>query len=185
MQKEDKRTRLIEAAKTLIYRQGYHRTSLADIAAAAEVPLGNVYYHFRTKESLATAVIDRHVHDLEQLFALWERDPDPRNRLKAFAASGQSISDQISRYGCPHGSLCQDLDKQEIELANAGAHLLQRYLDWSAEQFRLLGKSDTAADLAFDLFASLQGTYLLTESFRSPELLARKIARLHAWIDTL
>lgn len=185
MRKEDKRTRLVEAAKALMYRQGYHRTSLADIAAAAEVPLGNVYYHFRTKESLAAAVIDTHRHDLEQWLARWERDPDPRNRLKAFAAAGQGLSDQITRYGCPHGSLCQELDKQETELADAGARLLQRYLDWSAEQFRLLGKGDRAADLAFDLFASLQGTYLLTESFRSAELLARQIARLHAWIDTL
>jgi len=47
--KGDKRARLMEAAETLFYQQGVHRTTLADIAQEAEVPLGNIYYHFRTK----------------------------------------------------------------------------------------------------------------------------------------
>ena len=46
-----KRDRLIEAAKEKFYQQGVARTTLADIAQQAQVPLGNVYYHFRTKEA--------------------------------------------------------------------------------------------------------------------------------------
>jgi hypothetical protein len=38
-----KRERLIAAAAQMIYQQGLEKTTLADIAAAAEVPLGNVY----------------------------------------------------------------------------------------------------------------------------------------------
>ncbi|MEJ2760183.1 MAG: helix-turn-helix domain containing protein [Gammaproteobacteria bacterium] len=37
----DKRERLIEAAKSLIHRRGFHRTTLADIAAESAVPLGD------------------------------------------------------------------------------------------------------------------------------------------------
>ena len=37
-----KRERLTEAAKTLFYQQGVTRTTLADIAHEAKVPLGNV-----------------------------------------------------------------------------------------------------------------------------------------------
>jgi AcrR family transcriptional regulator len=37
-----KRERLIAAAAQMMYQQGVEKTTLADIAAAAEVPLGNV-----------------------------------------------------------------------------------------------------------------------------------------------
>ena len=42
-----KRDRLIEAATSLFYQHGVTATTLAAIAQQAEVPLGNVYYHFR------------------------------------------------------------------------------------------------------------------------------------------
>src|SRR5258708_5168839 len=52
----DKRTRLNETAMKLAYRNGFRETSLADIAQAAHVPVGNVYYYFKTKEELGEAV---------------------------------------------------------------------------------------------------------------------------------
>ncbi len=39
----DKRTRLIETATKLAHLRGFRETSLADIAEAANVPVGNVY----------------------------------------------------------------------------------------------------------------------------------------------
>ncbi len=53
----DKRAELVAAATGLLHEQGFHRTTLADVAERASVPLGNVYYYFRTKEALAEAVI--------------------------------------------------------------------------------------------------------------------------------
>src|SRR5439155_899624 len=64
-----KRDRLIEAAKIMFYQQGVTGTTLADIAQQAQVPLGNVYYHFRTKEALVEAVIQAHLQELQSLFA--------------------------------------------------------------------------------------------------------------------
>jgi AcrR family transcriptional regulator len=49
----DKRARLIQTAAGLSYQRGFRETTLADIAEAARVPLGNVYYYFKTKEELA------------------------------------------------------------------------------------------------------------------------------------
>jgi TetR/AcrR family transcriptional repressor of nem operon len=48
----DKRTRLIETATKLAYGRGFRETSLADIAKAARVPVGNVYYYFKTVGSV-------------------------------------------------------------------------------------------------------------------------------------
>jgi len=181
-----KRDRLIEAAKIMFYQQGVTGTTLADIAQQAQVPLGNIYYHFRTKEALVEAVIQAHLQELQSLFAQLDRDPAPRQRLLGLLAAEREGEHSLARYGCPYGSLSQELNKEDGQPATTAALLLQAYLDWAATQFRLLGKNEEEAkDFAMDLISSLQGTFLLTNSFRSPELLERKLQRLATWLRTL
>jgi TetR/AcrR family transcriptional repressor of nem operon len=181
-----KRDRLIEAAKSMFYQQGVTGTTLADIAQQAEVPLGNVYYHFRTKEALVEAVIKTHLQEVQSLFAQLDRAPDPRQRLLGLLAAEREGEHALARYGCPYGSLSQELNKEDGQPATTAALLLQAYLDWTATQFRLLGKhEEEAKDCALDLISSLQGTFLLANSFRSPELLERKLQRLETWLRTL
>src|SRR3974390_2739509 len=79
-----KRERLVAAARELLYRQGVEKTTLAGIAQAADVPVGNVYYYFKTKDEIIGAVIDSHVHDIRaELESLEGRHRTPRARLKA------------------------------------------------------------------------------------------------------
>jgi hypothetical protein len=47
-----------------------------------------------------------------------------------------------------------------------------------------MGRRD-ARDLAFALLASYEGTALLTNTFRDPELMVREGRRLERWIDSL
>src|SRR3984893_662604 len=82
--KPRKRERLVSAASDLLYEQGVENTTLADIAHAADVPLGNVYYYFKTKDEIVSAVIEAHVHDIEETMAsLDRRHRSPKGRLKA------------------------------------------------------------------------------------------------------
>jgi TetR/AcrR family transcriptional repressor of nem operon len=78
----DKRERLMEAAKALIHRQGFGQTTLADIAGESGVPLGNVYYYFKTKDEIASAVIEEYrQHTVETFRKLDESERDPKKRL--------------------------------------------------------------------------------------------------------
>lgn len=181
-----KRDHLVEAAKTLFTQHGVARTTLADIAQAAEVPLGNVYYHFRTKDALVEAVIQAHVQDVQMLLAQCARLSDPRQRLLALLAAEREAELLFVRSGCPYGSLSQELNKEEDALASAAAGLLRVYLDWVQTQFRQLGKAEQEAkDLAIDLIASLQGAFLLTNSFRAADPLERVVRRLEREIWSL
>mgnify|MGYP001369289069 CR=1 FL=1 len=181
-----KRDRLVEAAKNLFYQQGVARTTLADIALQAQVPLGNVYYHFRTKEALVEVVIQAHIQELQSFLAQLDLTLEPRQRLLALVAAGQEGQEGLIHYGCPHGSLCQELDKEGGQPAKLASQLFHTYLDWSETQFRLLGKDEQEAkDGALDLISSLQGTFLLTNSFHSGELLERKLQRLAIWLRTI
>ena len=56
-----KRQRLIDSARELIHEQGVQRTTLAQIAERADVPPGNVYYYYKTRDELVHAVIESRV----------------------------------------------------------------------------------------------------------------------------
>src|SRR5680860_141059 len=102
----DKRERLIDAAVRLVHERGFHRTSLADIAGAADVPVGNVYYYFKTKEALGEAVVARRGADHQRARTEWEQDPDPKARLRSFVRMTVENRSVLARSGCPIGALC-------------------------------------------------------------------------------
>lgn len=182
---EDKRTRLVRAGQELLHQQGFQRTTLADVAARADVPLGNVYYYFRTKDSLCEAIVEAHAAALTVQLALWEQEGDPRQRLRALIRAPRASMDAVLAYGCPHGSLCQELEKlgPGSPLAKAGARLMEIYVSWAEAQFHALGAGARARDRAIDLVASLQGAMLLGHTFRSPALLEQSLRRLERGLD--
>jgi TetR/AcrR family transcriptional regulator, transcriptional repressor for nem operon len=180
----DKRQRLVEGARLLLQQQGVEKTTLADIAQAADVPVGNVYYYFKTKDELVQAAIDAQAHDIEVMLASFDRHRTPKARLKAFLRAITDQREVAARYGCPHGTLCSELDKRDDGLGQAGTKLMQLWIDWAERQFRAMGRRD-ARDLAVALIASYQGIMLLANTFRRPELVVREARRLERWIDSL
>jgi TetR/AcrR family transcriptional repressor of nem operon len=179
-----KRERLVEGARQVLHEQGVEAATLADIAEAAGVPVGNVYYYFKTKDELIEAAIDAHADHIQMVLAEFERHRTPRARLKAMAMSWPEMAEQVARYGCPHGTLCQELAKRDDGLDRRAAKLMALAIDWAQEQFHLMGKRD-ARDLAVGLIAAIQGTALLTSSLRDPEIMTRQAHRLARWIDEL
>jgi TetR/AcrR family transcriptional repressor of nem operon len=179
----EKRARLIAAAQRLFHEHGVEATTLADVAAAADVPPGNVYYYFKTKRALVEAVIAAHTATIQEDFARWEHAADPGARLRLLLREMAAADSAFARVGCPYGGLCQELGKLDPDLAAEAAELLRLYLDWAERQYRLLGKGDAAADLAAELIASLQGTILLTYALHDPALLTRHVGRLEARLD--
>ncbi|MFL5832009.1 MAG: TetR/AcrR family transcriptional regulator [Solirubrobacteraceae bacterium] len=182
--KPGKRERLIEGARRVLHEQGVETTTLADIAAVAEVPVGNVYYYFKTKDELVAAAIDSHAREVETALASLDRHRTPKARLKAFVRMLVDQRELTARYGCPQGTLCSELDKREDALASDCAQLIRLPIAWAERQFRELGRRD-ARDLAVGLIASYQGIALLTNTLRNPELMTREGRRLERWIDSL
>jgi AcrR family transcriptional regulator len=179
-----KRDRLIAAARETIYRQGIEKTTLADIASAAGVPLGNVYYYFKTKQDIVEAVVESHlVEAREMLAALDDAYDSPRDRLRALFGALTRQADQIARYGCPHGTLCLELDKR-ADAPDLAARLMREPVDWAQRQFAALGCPDADA-LAIEVIARYQGAALLSSTFRDPALMTREAARVATWLDTL
>ena len=180
-----KRERLVGAAADLLYRQGVEKTTLADIAQAADVPLGNVYYYFKTKDAIVDAVVEAHVQGLEETLSYLDRRyRSPKGRLKGLTRTLADQHDVIAQFGCPHGTLCSELEKRSSDDDHAATRLLEIPIAWAEEQFRAMGRPDSR-ELAVEFIASYHGTAVLTQALRQPELLSRQGRRLERWIDSL
>ncbi|MGW4344028.1 TetR/AcrR family transcriptional regulator [Streptomyces sp. NPDC004690] len=181
----DKRRRLVTEAARVLHEQGVERTTLADIARAADVPVGNVYYYFKTKDDLVRAALSQHSAYLDELTGRLDRLPDPRDRLKALVEAWVGQRDLAARHGCPTGTLAVELDKRaDGDLDMAAGAVIRRLLDWAANQFRALGLPDPDG-LALTLVSGYQGMSLLANALRDPEVMSREGARLLAWLDSL
>ena len=179
----DKRDRLIQTAVTLVHQQGFHQTTLADIAQQAQVPLGTVYYFFKTKEAIGEALVEHYLRSYREACQQWNSNPDPKVRLEAFLQLMFNDSQRVSQSGCPIGTLCAELHKQGGgPLALHASAIFDELLAWLATQFQTLGKGDESRDLAVHLLSAVEGATLLAQSFHSPEYLEREALQLKQWI---
>jgi len=174
----------VAAARDALHRQGVERTTLADIAEAADVPVGNVYYYFKTKDDLLEAAIQSQMRDIEAMLASFDQQRTPKARLKGLMRALCSEAELISRYGCPLGSLCSELDKREDRPERTSARLLALPIAWLEAQFRAMRRRD-AHELAIALMAAYEGTALLANTFRDPQMMVNECRRLERWIDSL
>jgi TetR/AcrR family transcriptional repressor of nem operon len=169
----------------VLHHQGVERTTIADIADAADVPTGNVYYYFKTKDDLVQAALTEQLAHLFELTGRLDRVSDPRERLKALVASWVDQRDVAARYGCPTGTLAAEIGKRaDGPLDAAVGQVIGQLLKWVEEQFRQLGQPDPG-DLAITLVAAYQGMSLLASALRDPDIMAREGARLTCWLDSL
>jgi AcrR family transcriptional regulator len=56
--KERRREVILSAAKRVFARKGYHATTIADVAKAARISYGSVYWYFDSKDALFHALMD-------------------------------------------------------------------------------------------------------------------------------
>ncbi|MGW7518956.1 TetR/AcrR family transcriptional regulator [Streptomyces sp. NPDC054796] len=180
-----KRQRLMEAAARVVHEQGAGRTTIADIARAADVPVGNVYYYFKTKDELVGAAISEQARGFRELAAELDRLDDPRERLLRLVTGWLGQKERAARYGCPTGTLAAELDKRdEGGLDVEAGRVIKLLLDWVEAQFDAMGRPD-AADLAVTLVGAYQGMSVLANALRDPEIMTREVRRLTAWLKGL
>ena len=183
---ELKREKIVQSAGALFHRQGYTITTLADIAAEAEVQLGNVYYYFKTKEELvATVVAERNQQVLER-HRLLEQASTPLKRLEAFLQRIHDEAQDRAERGCPMGGLAQEAAKLGGRISDEAASTFQLTLGWVEAQHIGMGLKPTVArERAVDLVAAVQGSILLGHSLRDPGLIRQAMKRLQARLRLL
>jgi AcrR family transcriptional regulator len=181
----DNRTRLVQAAVKVTYRHGFGKTALADIAKEARVPLGNVYYYFKTKKEIGDAIIDLRVSRFRRLLQELDKADSPRERLCGFVQIKIENREGLARSGCPVGTLCSELHKNGGAVAKKSTVLFAEALAWMEVQFKALGKGADSRGLAVHLLSATQGVSVLAHTFHDPGMIEIEAARLKQWIRAL
>lgn len=98
---QETRHAILDAAERVFQEHGVSRTSLAEIAVAAGVTRGAIYWHFRNKADLFDAMIERVFDPLEaKLAEVMDRDrPDPLDNLRDLSVYFLEQVAREPRYG--------------------------------------------------------------------------------------
>ncbi len=75
--REERASRILDAAGELMLRWGYNKTTIDDIARYAGVAKGTIYLHWKTREDLFTALMKReYIHLAEDVKQRIANDPE-------------------------------------------------------------------------------------------------------------
>ncbi len=152
------REKIIQAASRLIRERGIDNTTLADIAVAAEISKGTLYYYYSTKGDLIFDIADRHMNNLTDRIFRWLEssgtDVPPR---RVFRMVMDTVMHSRSR-GQMHVYLIQEALTENPSLRR---RFVEEYKRWRTilEQglARVYGESGEYATMARVLLATIDG----------------------------
>ncbi len=179
------REKIVGEADRLFYRQGYERTSFADIASAVRISRGNFYYHFRTKDEILDAVIERRLADTRDMLDQWEtEETTPADRIRRFIEILIANRADIMAYGCPVGTLCAELAKLDHIAQGRAGEIFTLFRVWLRRQFELLGLASEADALAMHMLARSQGVATLASAFQDEDFIRSEVVQMCDLLET-
>ena len=182
--------KILRCAREMFYHIGYHATSVDEIIERSGVAKSNFYYHFKSKEQLAFAVLELQVDEYEEWIGISLRNPalPPSERLNQFFAHLCQAQQEMQKMaGCPFGNFAATLPVEEDLLADdkqrAGYEQSERFRQHISDLFRQLEtalhdclaegadcgdfRADIApAELALFLLATVEGLLILTRTHK-------------------
>ncbi len=163
----DTKDRLIESTRELLWERGYAAMSPRAILDSSGVGQGSMYHHFRGKEQLALAALERNAEQMRTQVA------------DDLAGPGTAI-ERISRYlhrerevlkGCRFGKLAQDPDVEESDSLHDMVGEMFVWLRGELTAVIIAGQQDGELPTALDatctaatIAATLQGGYVLARA---------------------
>ena len=179
-QGEQTRLNIIKAANKLFYQQGYHKTAFSDIVKEVDLSKGNITYHFKSKDDILQAVFQRRITKTKEVLALWDKEHlDAKDRLNCFIDSLKEGKSDLTRFGCPNGTLASELGKNNALTSELSRHVFDLIRQWLSEQFTSLGFStEQANDKALELFTRGQGICVLAQVYNDENLFVNEINKL-------
>jgi len=183
MSSESKREQIISAADQLFYQNGFEHTSFAHIAEAVNISRGNFYYHFKTKDDILDAVINRRLKNTQTMLDQWVSEADsPAERIASFINILLMNQANILQFGCPVGTLTTELSKLDHLALQDASKVFTLFRIWLKHQFKQLGHKKNADELAMHLLARSQGVATLASAFNDKKFIKQEVKQLHAWL---
>lgn len=178
------RERILECASSLFYRQGVRAVGVDLVVASAGVAKTSLYRHFRTKDDLIVAFLEREDVDF---WATWDgvaakHADDPAGELDAHM---RWIGERLTRAnyrGCPQINVAAEFPEQDHpsrQVARAHMQGLRSRLDTIATRLGIAQPDALAAQLAL----LVNGAFVSSELLKDDNATEILLAATHALVD--
>lgn len=170
------RTRLIEAARSLVRHRGFAATSVDDLCAAAGVTKGAFFHHFPSKEALGVALVDDWTAMTGAMFAAhpYNAKADALDRVFAYIDLRRELLGQpLPDFSCVAGTTVQEAYETSPPIRAAaersirsGFDHVRRHLEEALAAHPVPGI--TAESLAQQFQVATQGGIILAKALNDP-----------------
>lgn len=185
MSKITTRQRIIAMADDLFYQQGFEHTSFTKIATILNISRGNFYYHFKTKNQILQAVIERRLYKTQEMLDRWEQqETTPEQRIKCYIRIVATNWSKIKNYGCPVGTLSNELAKLNHLSHSHANRVFSLFKNWLEKQFSQLNTKVDADRLAMHVLAWSQGVATMANAFQDKAFVLDEVNRMCTWVDS-
>jgi TetR/AcrR family transcriptional regulator, transcriptional repressor for nem operon len=195
---EDTRRRILDIAQDAVLTKGFGGTSIEEIIAEAGITKSGFFYHFRDKNELAKALLNRYIDEderiLDELFGrAAELMDDP---LHAFLLGLKFLADLFADLpnghpGCLVATSCyyERVFDREIQDLNREAALRWRSRfrgHFDAILTRYEPREAIDVDQLADMVSTvLEGGIVMSKALREPRSLERQILVLRSFVRLL
>jgi TetR/AcrR family transcriptional repressor of nem operon len=192
--KPDARSKLLDAALSVIRTKGYSATTVDELCAAAGVTKGAFFHHFKSKDALGVAAAD---HWSETTAAMFSKAPyhdhdDPLDRVLGYVALRKALlQGGVPDFTCLVGTMVQETYETAPAIRDAcdrsisgHAETLEADIE-AAMRARGMSPNGTAKSLALHTQAVLQGAFILAKAKGGPEIAADSVDHLTRYIELL
>jgi AcrR family transcriptional regulator len=202
------RERLMDIAEAAVLQKGFGATSIEELIAATGITKSGFFYHFKDKNALAHALLERHLaRDEAILDGVFNQarhaNDDP---LQVFLTGLGLLADLLrdlpgGHPGCLVATYCYNerlFDRRTQDLNRQGAqNWRRRFADMFAEIDALHGRRDDGTtpemptpemptpEMLADMISSvIEGGIILAKVLREPQILAQQILLLRAFVQS-
>lgn len=192
------RTRIMDVAQDAILAKGFDATSIDEIVASAQITKSGFFYHFRDKNALALALIERYIENEDQLFdrifaRAEELAEDPLQKmLIGLKLLAELLDDMPNGHpGCIVATaVYQDrLFDQHVKAANRRAMLgwrarFRAMFDDIAETYSI--SDDVNLDSLADMVSAImEGGLVMARALGKPSITSEQLMLLRSYVKLL
>ena len=188
------RQKMLEAAFTEIYRNGFQAASLTNILADTGLTKGALYHHFPDKKALGLAVVEEVIRPgmaVMMFEPLYETDL-PLASLQAMLQSKADINDPtMVMLGCPLNNLMQEMSPVDETFR---LHLNALFQDWVGVVAAALKRGQKSGEVrqgmdadetAFFIVSALEGCIGMSKNTQSVAAFRGCLTQLGGYLETL
>ncbi|MEZ2128975.1 MULTISPECIES: TetR/AcrR family transcriptional regulator [unclassified Sinorhizobium] len=195
---EETRGRLLEVAEAAVLAKGFGGTSIDELIAETGITKSGFFYHFRDKNELAKALLQRYIENDEKIYddifgRARELMDDP---LQSFLLGLKLLSELLSDLpnghpGCLVATMCyyeRSFDREIQEINKQAALMWRRRFRGMFEEIMALytPREPLDVDQLADMVSTvLEGGIVLSKALKEPNSLAEQILVFRTFVRLL